>query len=144
MNELPLEQNLSKIREEGLELLLDFEKGDGLIPVVTQDYTSGQVLMLAYANEIALQKTIETGYATYWSRDEPTRQPWYKGAKSGNRLILREILVDCDQDALIYLVEREKGGACHTKNSEGTERMSCFYRRYNQQTGKLEFVEVIL
>jgi phosphoribosyl-AMP cyclohydrolase len=98
---------------------LDFEKGGGLIPVVAQDATSGEILMLAYANREAVEKTLQTGYAHYYSRSR--RRLWLKGEDSGNKQKVLKILVDCDLDALIYLVE-QKGAACHTGNR------SCFYR----------------
>jgi len=98
---------------------LDFEKGGGLIPVVAQDAKSGEILMLAYVNKEAVEKTLETGYAHYYSRSR--RILWLKGEESGNKQRVLKILVDCDQDALIYLVE-QKGAACHTGNR------SCFYR----------------
>jgi phosphoribosyl-AMP cyclohydrolase len=98
---------------------LDFEKGGGLIPVVAQDATSGEILMLAYANREAVEKTLQTGYAHYYSRSR--RRLWLKGEDSGNKQKVLKILVDCDLDALIYLVE-QKGVACHTGNR------SCFYR----------------
>ena len=98
---------------------LDFEKGGGLIPVVAQDAKSGEILMLAYVNKEAVEKTLETGYAHYYSRSR--RILWLKGEESGNKQRVFKILVDCDQDALIYLVE-QKGAACHTGNR------SCFYR----------------
>ena len=93
---------------------------DGLIPVVVQDAKTKEVLMLAYANEDAIRKTIETGYAHYWSRSR--NKLWMKGETSGNFQRIVEIRVDCDNDALLYLVE-QKGVACHTGN------YSCFYRK---------------
>lgn len=99
---------------------LDFQKGDGLIPVVAQDAATGDVLMVAYANGEAVKRTLETGYAHYWSRSR--RELWKKGATSGHLQKVREILVDCDQDTLLYLID-QTGPACHTG-----ER-SCFHRR---------------
>ena len=91
----------------------------GLVPVVTQDATSGEVLMLAYANQEALEKTLETHQAHYYSRSRG--ELWRKGATSGNTQEVTEVRVDCDEDALLYRV-RQSGPACHTG-----ER-SCFYR----------------
>jgi len=99
---------------------LDFAKGSGLIAVVTQDVKSKKVLMVAYANREAVEKTVETGYAYYWSRSR--KKLWMKGETSGNTQKVKDILVDCDRDSLIYLVE-QKGPACHTGNE------TCFYRR---------------
>jgi Phosphoribosyl-AMP cyclohydrolase len=98
---------------------LDFQKENGLIPVVVQDYATKEILMLAYTNKEALEKTIETGLAHFWSRSR--KSLWLKGETSGNYQRIIEIRVDCDNDALIYLVE-SKGPACHTGNR------SCFLK----------------
>lgn len=90
-----------------------------LIPAVSQDWKTGEVLMLAYMNDEALQKTRETGIAHYWSRSR--KKLWLKGESSGHFQRIKEILVDCDEDAILLLVEQE-GGACHTGYR------SCFYR----------------
>lgn len=90
-----------------------------LIPAIAQDWKTGEVLMLAYMNSIALSKTLETGVAHYWSRSRG--KLWRKGESSGNEQIVKEILVDCDEDAILLKVE-QKGGACHTGYR------SCFYR----------------
>ena len=99
---------------------LNFSKGDGLLPAIVQDHRSGEVLMLAYINEESWQKTLETGQAHYWSRSR--QQLWLKGESSGHVQLIREILVDCDEDTIIYVVEQEGGAACH----KGYH--SCFYR----------------
>jgi len=91
----------------------------GLVPVVVQDADSGQVLMLAYANREAVQKTLETGLAHFWSRSR--QRLWCKGESSGHLLRLCEVRVDCDADALLYRV-RPQGPACHTGEA------TCFYR----------------
>lgn len=91
----------------------------GLVPVVAQDATSGDVLTLAYANALALRRTLETGEAHYWSRSRG--ELWHKGATSGNVQRVREVRLDCDGDALLYRVD-PAGPACHTG-----ER-SCFFR----------------
>ena len=109
---------------------LDFEKGEGLIPVVTQDYETSDVLMLAYINREAWLKTLETGRATYWSRSRKTL--WVKGETSGNVQIVREILVDCDLDTVILKVDQVGGAACHMGYR------SCFYRRGSG--GKMEII----
>ncbi len=92
----------------------------GLLPVIAQDYRTGEVRMLAWANEEALRKTLETGYAHYYSRSRG--RIWKKGETSGELQRVIEIRVDCDEDALIYVVEQEKNRACHTG-----ER-NCFFR----------------
>jgi phosphoribosyl-AMP cyclohydrolase len=100
---------------------LDFEKGNGLLPAVVQDHGSGKVLMLAYFNKAAWEKTLETGEAHYWSR---TRQEiWHKGGTSGHVQKIREIYVDCDQDTVLFKVDQVGGAACHT----GYE--SCFHKK---------------
>ncbi|MGB9842040.1 MAG: phosphoribosyl-AMP cyclohydrolase [Candidatus Bathyarchaeales archaeon] len=105
---------------EDLLKKLDFEKGGGLIPVVVQDATSKAVLMLAYANREALEKTLSTGYAHYWSRSR--NQLWMKGETSGHTQKVKAILVDCDYDALLYVVE-QKGNVCHTGKD------TCFHNK---------------
>jgi len=82
--------------------------------------------MLAYADQAALIETLNCGYATFLKTS--TKKLWTKGKESGNKLEIKKILVDCDQDALIYLVNRVKGGACHVKKLDGSFRLSCFYR----------------
>ena len=96
---------------EDLLKKLDFKKGNGLIPVVVQDAESKQVLMMAYANEEALQKTLRTGYAHYWSRSR--KKLWMKGETSGNTQKIKQVMTDCDYDTLLYVVD-QKGPACHT------------------------------
>ncbi len=95
----------------------------GLIPVVVQDAKTKEVLMLAYANREALELTLKTGYAHYYSRSR--RKLWKKGEESGNFQRVVEVRVDCDEDALLYVVEQE-GVACHTGN------YSCFFRRLEE------------
>jgi phosphoribosyl-AMP cyclohydrolase len=121
-----------KLLEEGLEPSPQFKKRGGLLPVIVQDCRTGELLMLAYANEEALGKTMDTGYATFWSTSR--NELWIKGEGSGNRLKIKEVLTDCDQDALVYKVERLGANVCHT------ERRSCFYRRL-AGGNRLEFLE---
>ena len=99
---------------------LDFEKFSGLLPVIAQEKASGKVLMLAYANLEAVRKTQETGYAHYWSRSRNTL--WKKGESSGHVQQISEVLVDCDEDTLLYKVS-QTGPACHTGEK------SCFFRK---------------
>jgi phosphoribosyl-AMP cyclohydrolase len=114
-----------------LTLEPDFSKGHGLLPAIVQDAQSGRVLMLAYMNALAWQKTLETGKAHYWSRSR--QQLWLKGETSGHIQQVREVFVDCDLDAILLKVEQVGGAACHMGH------VSCFYRRY--QDGRLEIVE---
>lgn len=104
---------------------------DGLITSIVQDAASREILMLAWMNEEALLKTIETGEAHFWSRSR--QELWHKGATSGAVQHVREIRIDCDQDAVLLLVEQDGAGACHTG------RKSCFYRRAvrNLESGAL-------
>lgn len=128
-----------KVLEEGTELLIDFDKRGGLIPAVVQDVTDGRILMVAYVNELALRTTLEKGMATFWStsRDEL----WTKGETSGDFLKIVDIFTDCDQDALIYQVEPQGGGACHTKDPEtGKTRGTCFYRKIDLVDKSLQMV----
>jgi len=91
---------------------VDFKKyQDGLVPAIIQDYVTQKVLMLGFMNEAALKKTEETGLVTFFSRSK--KRLWTKGEESGNLLQLRQILVDCDKDALLIKAE-PKGPVCHT------------------------------
>ena len=113
--------------EETKTLQLQFDKRGGLLPVIVQDVRSKAILMLGYANKKAIEKSCTSGYATFWSTSR--KSLWTKGETSGDRLKIEEIRVDCDQDAILYLVHMEGNGACHTQNSEGIARFSCFYRK---------------
>ncbi len=104
-------------------LQLDFAKTGGLIPAIAQDFRTGEVLMLAYINEEAWLETLRSGRATYFSRSRQSL--WKKGESSGNFQRIVEILVDCDEDTVIFKVEQLGGIACHTG------RRSCFFRRLN-------------
>lgn len=105
----------------------DFSKG--LLPAVAQDADSGEVLMLAYMNEEAWQKTLQSGEAHYYSRSR--QKLWHKGESSGNTQEIAAIRLDCDNDAILLLVRQKGGAACHTG------RRSCFYRQLvNGETGE--------
>lgn len=99
---------------------LDFQKLDGLIPAVIQDHASGRVLMVGFMNDEAFRKTVETGFATFYSRSR--NKLWLKGETSGHRLIVKSIATDCDQDSVLVQVEALGPGVCH----EGYQ--SCFFR----------------
>jgi phosphoribosyl-AMP cyclohydrolase len=107
--------------EEKLVEKMDWKKMDGLIPVVVQDANSKETLMLAYANKVALEKTLKTGFAHYWSRSR--QQLWMKGETSGHTQKIKYVIADCDYDALLYVVE-QKGPVCHT----GAE--TCFHHDF--------------
>ncbi len=125
--------------EEGNQLLLDFEKHGGLMPVVVQDAQDNRILMVAWANRQSFEETLRTGLATFWSTSR--NELWTKGLTSGNTLSIIQILVDCDQDALVYRVHRNGGGVCHTRDPKtGRNRESCFYRHFDWNEKKLYFV----
>jgi phosphoribosyl-AMP cyclohydrolase len=100
---------------------LDFQKSDGLITAIIQDFASGRVLMVGYMNEEAFRATVKTGFVTFYSRSR--QKLWLKGESSGHRLVVKEISTDCDADALLVKVDSLGPGVCH----EGYE--SCFFRR---------------
>jgi phosphoribosyl-AMP cyclohydrolase len=99
--------------------MIDLHYTEGLIPVVVQDAETSQVLMVAYANDEAVRLTKKTGFSHFYSRSR--KKLWKKGEESGHVQRVREILVDCDEDCLLYLVE-QTGAACHTGYR------TCFYR----------------
>jgi phosphoribosyl-AMP cyclohydrolase len=100
---------------------LDFNKMNGLIPAIVQDYATGEVLMLAYINKDAWNVTLSTGKATYFSRSR--QKLWVKGETSGNLQWVKEIWIDCDDDTVLLKVEQIGGAACHTGYR------SCFYKK---------------
>jgi phosphoribosyl-AMP cyclohydrolase len=124
----PIAEGLTKMGTTEFEL--DFAKQDGFVPVIVQDAGDGTVLMLAYMNEVAFHRTIETGRATYWSRSR--NELWVKGESSGNVQDVEEVLVDCDDDTVLLKVRQRGGAACH----EGYR--SCFFRRTDD--GKLRVI----
>jgi phosphoribosyl-AMP cyclohydrolase len=106
---------------KALELIKTFKyDSNGLIPAIAQDHKNKEVLMLAYMNKESLERTIKEGKACYWSRSRS--KFWVKGETSGHFQHVKEILYDCDMDALVLLIDQE-GPACHTNNR------SCFYRK---------------
>lgn len=117
---------MSSNLDETATLSLNYN-AEGLIAAVAQEATTKEILMLAWMNEEAFEKTITTGEAHYWSRSRG--QLWHKGATSGAVQKVREIRVDCDQDAVILMIEQSGDGACHTG------RRSCFYRRVETKNG---------
>ncbi len=109
--------------EVGIMEKLDWNKGNGLIPVVVQDAETKAILMLAYANKEALEKTLSTGFAHYWSRSRG--KLWMKGETSGHTQRIKRVVADCDYDALLYVVN-QKGPVCHT----GAD--TCFHHEFNR------------
>ena len=117
--------------EEGVEFIPKFDE-NGLIPAIAQDSRTGQILMVAYMNRQALYLTIETGFATYFSRSR--QELWKKGQESGHLQKVEQILVDCDQDCLILKVTVD-AGQCHVGYQ------SCFYRALIKNSNrKLGFI----
>ncbi len=105
---------------------LDFQKCGGLIPAIAQDFRTGEVLMLAYLSPESWAETLKCGCAVYYSRSR--KKLWKKGETSGNLQRIREILVDCDADTVVFRVEQVGGAACHTGHR------SCFYRKVSGDT----------
>ena len=126
-------------KEYTTELLIDFgEDGQKLLPVVTQDYTTKEVLILAFVNKEAFDETRRSGYATYWSRSR--NELWKKGLTSGDMLKIDEIRINCEQNSLLYLVTPQGKGACHAKKENGMPYSSCYYRKINSDDS-LEIIE---
>jgi phosphoribosyl-AMP cyclohydrolase len=117
------------------ELLLTFgDDGNTLIPVVTQDFNTKEVLILAFANKEAFDETLRSGYATYYSRSR--NELWKKGLTSGDMLKIEEIRINCEQNSLLYMVTPMGKGACHAKKENGLPYSSCYYRKISD--GRLE------
>ena len=95
---------------------------DGLVPAIVQEHGTGRVLMMAWMNETTLRRTLDEGRTVFWSRSR--QEEWRKGDTSGDRQFVREAYYDCDGDVLLFVVEQEGNGACHTGN------FSCFYRSF--------------
>ncbi len=121
------------------ELQLDFgDDGQTLVPVVTQDAKTKEVLILAFVNKEAFDETRRSGLATYWSRSR--KELWKKGMTSGDTLKVEEIRINCEQNSLIYMVTPQGLGACHAKKKDGIAHTSCYYRSINED-GTLRFIE---
>jgi len=118
-----------------METSLDFNKLGGLVPAVIQDAATGEVLMVAFMNQDAWERTLQTGEAHYYSRTR--RTIWHKGGTSGHVQRVKEIYLDCDADTLLLKVEQVGGAACHTGHK------SCFFRRWQnggwQEVGRKVF-----
>jgi len=116
---------------ENNKITLDFSKGDGLLPAIAQDAASGKILMLAYINKAAWDKTLETGEAHYWSRSR--QELWHKGGTSGHVQLIKEVFADCDNDTVVFRVEQIGGAACHTGHE------TCFHKKISPD-GTVTFV----
>ena len=128
--------------EEGTDVRIDFGKlakvvarCSDVIPVAVQNADTGEVILVAYTNDVALRKAIEARTAIFWSTSR--NELWAKGMTSGNQYDLIEIRVNCEQNSLLYRVRPRGGGICHTANRDGKAR-NCYYRRINMDTMKLE------
>jgi phosphoribosyl-AMP cyclohydrolase len=135
---------MSRELEEGLVETLDFTKlakvaatGRDVLPVVVQHADTGEVLTLAYANREALKRSLMDRVAVFWSTSR--NELWIKGATSGDYLDLVDIRVNCEQNALLYIVRPRKSGVCHTKGADGNTRRTCFYRSV-KESGQMEWV----
>ena len=100
---------------------LDFEKGGGLVTAIAQDDATGDILMVAFMNELAFERTVETGEVHYFSRSR--QKLWYKGEESGNTQTVKSLYIDCDGDVVLLKVDQKGDAACHTG------RRSCFFRK---------------
>lgn len=125
--------------EESSQLEIDFSKlskiginGHMVIPVVVQDATSKEVLIVAYANDKAVAETFRLGEAVLYSTSR--NELWHKGATSGDVLKVEEVRINCEQNSLLYLVTPKGQGACHTKDETGRSRSSCYYRVVEDNT----------
>ncbi len=128
--------------EEGDKLTLDFRKlekavagSPGIVPVAIQNADTNEVILVAYTNEVAFRKAVESRSLVLWSTSR--KELWEKGKTSGETFDLLEVYVNCEQNALLYRVRPRRGGICHTKNKAGKPR-NCFYRKLNLKTMKLE------
>lgn len=127
--------------EEGNQLTLDFDKlakaakCPGILPCAVQNADTKEVILVAYVNKLALDKSLETRSAVFWSTSR--NELWEKGKTSGETFDLLEVRVNCEQNSLLYIVRPKRGGICHTKNKQSQPR-NCYYRRLNFETGRLE------
>ncbi|MCS6771440.1 MAG: phosphoribosyl-AMP cyclohydrolase [Kiritimatiellae bacterium] len=133
---------MSRDLEETEELKLDFGKlekavaqSKGILPVAVQHADTREVILVAYTNELAFRKAVETRTLVLWSTSR--NELWEKGKTSGETFDLVEVRVNCEQNSLLYVVRPRRGNICHTKNRFGQPR-NCYYRRLNFETGRLE------
>jgi phosphoribosyl-AMP cyclohydrolase len=131
--------------EEGKVLSLDFgkvaksvEQSRDLIPVAVQNVDTKEVILVAYTNKEAFERSVQTRIVTFWSTSR--NELWIKGKTSGHFFELMEVHVNCEQNSLVYLVRPKSEGICHTRNSKGKAR-NCYYRRLNLETGALANID---
>ena len=124
---------MSEELEEGIEIQLDFKKlkqiaacEKDVLPVAVQDAETGDVLLIGYANRLALETTLKEKMATFWSTSR--NELWIKGATSGDYLEVIDVRVNCEQNSLLYRVKLKGQGACHTKGKDDVVRHGCYYR----------------
>lgn len=139
---------MSKEIEEGLNLALDYTKlrkvancSEDVIPAIAQDATTGEVLIVGYVNKLALETAIKEGMATFWSTSR--NELWIKGKTSGDFLEIVDILVNCEQNSIVYKVNMKGKGSCHTKTKDGIARRCCYYRRIKIADGKAQGLEFL-
>ncbi len=139
---------MSKEIEEGLNLQLDFTKlkkiaqcSEDVIPAIAQCAKTGEVLIVGYVNKLALETAVKEGMATFWSTSR--NELWIKGKTSGDYLELVDILVNCEQNSIIYKVNMRGKGSCHTKKVDGNTRYGCYYRKIKFSDGKIEGLEFL-
>ncbi len=139
---------MSKEKEESLNLDIDFTKlkkiactNEDVIPAIAQCADTGEILIVGYANELALKTALKEKMATFWSTSR--NELWIKGKTSGDYLEIVDILVNCEQNSIVYKVKLKGKGSCHTKLADGTPRYGCYYRKIVEKDGKLtlEFLE---
>lgn len=131
--------------EEGSELRLDFDKirkvaetCSDVIPAAVQNFDTGEVILVAYTNELAFKEACRKRRLVLWSTSR--NKFWEKGKTSGETFELLEAYVNCEQNSLVYKVRPNRGGICHTKNRRGEPR-NCYYRRIDCDTMKLENID---
>lgn len=141
--------SMSKEIEEGLEFNMDFSKlrkvvgqcSEDVIPAVAQCADSGEVLIVGYVNKAALDTAVKEGLAVFWSTSR--NELWIKGKTSGDYLKLVDILVNCEQNSIVYKVRMAGKGSCHTRDKSGNPRKGCYYRRIKIDGGKIAGLEFL-
>ena len=122
MKESPLDfKKLSQLDWDRLEVM----------PVAVQDMVSREVLMVAYVNKQALEESFKRGLAVFWSTSR--NELWIKGQTSGDSLLLKEVRINCYGNSLLFIVELEGKGMCHTKDEHGNSRFGCYYRKLDRE-----------